>query len=359
MTEIIDYSLKRRFVLVGVLSFLLSPFIFVFLLFYFFFKYGKEIHSNPAALSSRTYTPLARWKFREFNELSHSFQNRLNSSYPAATIYMNQFPQERLAIPARFVAFVSGSLAVSLTILSILDDNILLNFQITPGRSVLWWLGLFGIIWSGARSLIPDNHSVHRPEQCIREVIAFTHYFPQDWHRFGLASALVHQEFGNYFEYRIVHFIHEMISVILAPFILCFSLPKSSGRILDFFREFTVHVDGVGWVCSFAVFDFRKFNRTSGPDTSPGDATASKMEQSIVDFKRNFPLWEPPNLDSDSELRDILERARELQQHEETTDTASSVKNTNNPVDGTAINGDTSVATRSRSPQADRQDRDL
>lgn len=55
---------------------------------------------------------------------------------------------------------------------------------------------------------------------------------------------------------KIVIFVWEVISIILTPFVLWYSLPKSSERIIDFFREFTVHVDGIGYVCSFAEFDF-------------------------------------------------------------------------------------------------------
>lgn len=50
----------------------------------------------------------------------------------------------------------------------------------------------------------------------------------------------------------------EILSMIFTPFILWFSLPKCSERVIDFFREFTVHVDGMGYLCSFAVFDFKK-----------------------------------------------------------------------------------------------------
>lgn len=57
---------------------------------------------------------------------------------------------------------------------------------------------------------------------------------------------------------KISIFIEEIFSVIFTPFVLWFSLPKCSDRIIDFFREFTVHVDGVGYVCSFAVFNFQQ-----------------------------------------------------------------------------------------------------
>jgi hypothetical protein len=57
---------------------------------------------------------------------------------------------------------------------------------------------------------------------------------------------------------KIVLFLQEVLSVVITPFILWYTLPKCSPAIVDFFREFTVHVDGLGYVCSFAVFDFKR-----------------------------------------------------------------------------------------------------
>ena len=57
---------------------------------------------------------------------------------------------------------------------------------------------------------------------------------------------------------KIMVFVQEILSVILTPFVLWYSLPQCAPAIIDFFREFTVHVDGLGFVCSFAVFDFQR-----------------------------------------------------------------------------------------------------
>jgi autophagy-related protein 9 len=57
---------------------------------------------------------------------------------------------------------------------------------------------------------------------------------------------------------KITTFAQELLSVVLTPFVLWFSLPPCSTAIVDFFREFSVHVDGLGYVCSFAVFDFKR-----------------------------------------------------------------------------------------------------
>lgn len=108
-------------------------------------------------------------------------------------------------------------------------------------------------------------------------------------------------------------FFHELLSVLLTPFILFFSLPPCAGAIVDFFREFTVHVEGVGYVCSFAVFDFRRHgagvthsseNKTaSGTGTTARSkssaqvdktrANENKMEKSFLHFKATHPDWIP------------------------------------------------------------------
>lgn len=68
----------------------------------------------------------------------------------------------------------------------------------------------------------------------------------------------VHREFSLLFPLKIASFFHEILSVLTTPLVLWFTLPQSCARIIDFFREFTIHVDGLGYVCSFAVFDFTK-----------------------------------------------------------------------------------------------------
>lgn len=66
----------------------------------------------------------------------------------------------------------------------------------------------------------------------------------------------------SFYDLKVMIFLQELLSVIVTPFVLWFSLPKCSDRIVDFFREFTVHVDGIGYVCSFAMFDFKRNGST-------------------------------------------------------------------------------------------------
>ena len=50
----------------------------------------------------------------------------------------------------------------------------------------------------------------------------------------------------------------ELLSPIVTPLILCFSIRHKALEIVDFYRNFTVEVVGVGDVCSFAQLDVRK-----------------------------------------------------------------------------------------------------
>ena len=68
----------------------------------------------------------------------------------------------------------------------------------------------------------------------------------------------IHSEFGLLFAMKVATFAQELLSVVLTPFILWFTLPRCAPEIIEFFREFTVHVDGLGHVCSFAVFNFER-----------------------------------------------------------------------------------------------------
>jgi autophagy-related protein 9 len=144
-----------------------------------------------------------------------------------------------------------------LLLASVIDPDLFVHFEVTPHRTVLFYLGVFGSILAVARGMVPDEHRVFDPELLMTEVISYTHYMPDPW-KDVLHSKKVHQEFGEIFVMKIVIYAHELISVILTPFVLWFSLPLCAPAIVDFFREFTVHVDGLGYVCSFAVFDFQR-----------------------------------------------------------------------------------------------------
>jgi autophagy-related protein 9 len=263
-------GLRRRFQFAATLNIFVAPFLVTYFLVHYFFTYFTEYQRNPSQIGSRQYNPFAEWKFREFNELWHLFQRRINMSYPFASRYIDQFPKDKTVQVSRFVAFVAGALAAVLAVASIVDPEMFLNFEITKDRSVIFYLGVFGSIWAVARSLLPEENLVYEPEFALQEVIEFTHYRPAHWDG-RLHSDDVRKEFATLYQPKLLIFLEEILSMIVTPFVLWFSLPNCSERIIDFFREFTVHVDGLGYICSFAEFNFKKHgNAAQNLSAQPG-----------------------------------------------------------------------------------------
>jgi len=79
------------------------------------------------------------------------------------------------------VAFVAGSFAAVLALATVWDPEIFVHFEITPHRTVVFYLGVFGSVLAGARGMVPDAHRVFDPELLMREVISYTHYMPNEW----------------------------------------------------------------------------------------------------------------------------------------------------------------------------------
>ena len=265
-------TLKRRFYAFGLLSVIIAPFTAMYLVVFYFFQNFSEYQKNPSSISSRQYTPHAEWKFREFNELQHLFERRAQMSYPFAARYIDQFPKHKTELFLRFVNFVSGALAAVLASISVIDSESFLGFEITPGRSVLFYLTILGTIFAAtrnSRTVGNEDSLVFDPEFALNAVIRYTHYMPDHW-KGKLHSDEVRREFAQLYQMKVVLFVQEVLSLLVTPFVLWFSLPKRSERIVDFFREFTVHVDGLGCVCSFAVFDFEK----GGDNARRGKAAA-------------------------------------------------------------------------------------
>lgn len=222
-----------------------------------------------------------------------------------ATHYIEQFPKVKMEMVSRTIAFIAGALVTVLAIASLIDPEMFLSFEITHDRTVLFYVGVLGAVWAFAHGSISEESSVFDPEYSLRNVIEYTHYEPDHWSG-RLHSYEVKKEFSELYKMKVVIFAEEILSIILTPLMLFFALPRCSDQIIDFFREFTIHVDGLGYVCSFAEFDFKKglgptAKKQQNPE-GPGQQTAApgdvrddyystkhgKMEASYYGFIGNY-----------------------------------------------------------------------
>nr|POE93432.1 autophagy-related protein 9 [Quercus suber] len=308
-------ALQRRLQFAAITSVVLAPFNIARFCLFYFFRYYTEFTRNPAKASTRSFTPWAEWKIREFNELDHLFQLRVRQAHPFANDYLNQFPKDKMDQLCRFIAFVTGALAAVLGIASIIDNDLITQFEITPGRTGLFWVGALVFAFRLVNNMVPDENEVHNPVWHLERLLLFTHYMPSHW-KDKLHSNEVRAEFSTMYQLKIQIFVEEILSIIVAPIILLRNANHHSERIIDFFRESTVHVDGIGHQCNFAVFGFKKNPNADDPTAALKNPDGlrddyyglkdDKMMTSMVNFanyyshyqkgfdSRQQQAWQPP-----------------------------------------------------------------
>ncbi|KAG0627007.1 hypothetical protein M758_2G167400 [Ceratodon purpureus] len=286
--------LRKRLVVLGVSMLLLAPFYVIFMFFYFLLRNAELFYHNPASMSSRRWSNLAKWNFREFNELEHMFKHRLNSSYRHAVEYVKQFPAPITSMIAKLVSYVAGAFAAVILLISLIDESLLEGH--IGKHNLIWYTAFFATVLMVSRSLITEDYQVFDPVGVMRQITSHTHYMPKHW-RGAENTETVRLEFEGLFKYKAALFFEEIMSIIVTPFILIFALPKCVEDVLLFVQDFTVHIEGVGHVCSLSVFDFEHHGNSKygSPFNTSKDRRSSqgKMEKSFISFKTNYPNWEP------------------------------------------------------------------
>lgn len=291
-------ELRSRFQMSAIINLILCPFIVTYFVLLYFFKYFNEYKTNPGSIFGlRQYTPLAEWKLREFNELQHFFMKRLQLSIGPANTYINQFPRGFLTYNLmKLVNFVSGSFMAILVIYGLWfddEEHSFWSFELTENKSSLFYISIFGTIWAvtnNATNSVPneDSHTsfFYDPEASLRYVSQFTHYLPSSWNG-KLHTVEVKNEFCELFNLKIVTILNELMSLVLTPFILWFNISNVSSLIIDFYRDYSIHVDGLGYVCYYAMFNFEEKDKNMMFDLNKRKRSSTKRTSKHRDGATN------------------------------------------------------------------------
>jgi autophagy-related protein 9 len=286
-------ALRRRFMLCGIAHAVFMPFLLLFLMLHFSLQNVYDWNTTKKYLGPREWSLEARWTFREFNELQHHFERRMGPSYEAAEGYLSLFGQNEIVTAAgRILVFIGGSLGAVLLVFAMINDSILLHVKIADWN-LLWYVGVVGAIYSAGKAMIPSGKSQPRVtrnmfaeiEAALVNVSKYTHYHPDMWKSRGWDQA-THKALSSMFKYKAQLFAMEVVSVIVAPYVLCVSLAKCAEPICEFVLAVRTEVPGAGDVCGFATFDFEKYGdelwegRTIG--TAGADPFAESLSESIM-----------------------------------------------------------------------------
>ncbi|CAI5952092.1 unnamed protein product, partial [Closterium sp. NIES-64] len=307
-------ALRQRFILSGWLLALLSPFVLLFVLSFFLLRKAHHLYHEPAAAGVRSWSNLARWMFKEYNEVDHLTSQRLDEACPRADEYLAQFPSPLLALAAKLLSFVAGSLAALLLALALADEK-LLEAQLF-GRGLVWYAAILGAVLAAARPVAQADRAAGSvdPKGALLRAARHTHFLPTRW-RSKAHTQRVRDEFQTLYPAEAAALSRTCSpssprrscsgsscpSLPLSTPSAHLPIPQRADAILAFLRTASTYQEGLGHVCSHSAFQSQGERRASSSGKSAWNAD-SKGDDGASDSGQGEPhsplLIPPPPTDS-------------------------------------------------------------
>jgi autophagy-related protein 9 len=289
----------QRSRLIGIGLAILSPFVLAFEILYLVFHYLQAVRASPQSLSLRRWTPQAKWLIREYNELPHLLRARIAKSYEPANYYMDMFPSVVVQPLLKILAFFSGSLLTILFVVGLLTDSgYLLTIEVVHGKSLAWLISILASVYGICKVSIVADVRPFSAEECMEEIERCTHYDFRDSKQ-SAHSWEAFNKFASFFQPIIVQLLIELVSVVLNPFLFIVVIPMKAGSVVEFVRQHSIHVQDLGWICSFSVFDQEQARRSR----------PAEQKKKYLRSLRNFSRLNPQG--GDAPLIDIEDEAEE------------------------------------------------
>jgi autophagy-related protein 9 len=286
-------KLRKAFVRTGILGLVLSPVILIAMILYAFFTFLDEVRNSPGVIFSRTWSTLAKWRFRCFDEVPCCLQDRLASAYPDARSYTQQFKSAVTISLARFGVYALAILAAPLVIFSLVAEDVLeVNLWGEPWpRKVIWVATIVAAALAVVRSLVPGDDFVPAPQKFMNKLLKHVRLPPlppqreygyevnYEWVR-DAHSPFVRNRFAGYFKSKGLIFLSELTAVITVPFIFLYSMYDEAGEIVQFLKENTVPM-GPGLGTKFIHSGLDSMDRLT-PVSSPASSGSISLGGGVV-----------------------------------------------------------------------------
>ncbi|KAL0234117.1 hypothetical protein PCE1_001155 [Barthelona sp. PCE] len=258
-----DYSadkMRKRCKWIVVLTFLFFPLLFLFRIMQIAFTFGEELKSNPGNAAKRIWSPLARIRLKNYNELEHQFRLRLSLSYGIARRYFDSFPSFFLDNIMAFLAYIVGGFALVLVLGTVgfgekFSSLLLLN------RSFFFWLTTLAAVLASLRITSPSNPDFqtessslirNQPDLYLRKLLELLHHVRvREDH---MHSVAVMKELEPLFPMMFIYLLQEVMNPLLLPFRLLDLLSKID-RVHDHLERNSVVVEGSGTMSSSSLIE--------------------------------------------------------------------------------------------------------
>lgn len=229
-----DKTFCKRAQCIGYALVCLMPLTFMFLLVTNIVEYCEEVRKNKCSLLKLCLTIDAEWKFRRFNEVEHTFVQRMNTIVPLVERYMIIFAPSYVKLLQKTISFMFALLFCLIVLLSFKHNDITnVNFL---DFNIFWWCTLILTFSSNIKTMqcdgIDSTHVRHIIEQLEEQTD-----LKNTW-RTNQTQLL--DKMKLYFKPCFVIILIDILSVFTAPFYMICSLPNKKERFVQVLQENTL-----------------------------------------------------------------------------------------------------------------------
>lgn len=275
--EELKYKCIYKLLFLSALTFITMPFLIVYIMFFSFLKYGEKFYNEPNKCFNKQLNNNSNNKLRYYNEFKEDFNKRMTCFVQYSKEYMDLFNPNYIKIILKFIIFILSSIFIILVCLSLYNEKILLNLNISKGKPVLWYLGIFGSVIAILKNItketkknIEKSDIIYKKITQLNQLLDYDNKLENDYKRID--------NINNHLSYQIVVLIKESFSVLFVPFYLISICNYISSIIL--FLENNIDYDDVNGII-VKKSNFRKLNNNSAKDSL----------LSFNQFRNKFPTW--------------------------------------------------------------------
>lgn len=275
-TEKVKKDIRKNMIMISVLTFIFMPFLMLYVFFYSLLKYGANFYNHPSKIVARQWSLKAKWQYRYYNELKHSLDNRLNIASVYAKEYCNLFNSKVLETLTKFLVFIASSFFILFIFLSLLNEHLLFNLNITQDKPIIWYMGILGSVIALGKN-INHERKANGFTESFEKLSCKIRYIPEEWKNI-YDAVKIKNNIIKFYEYQVLTLLKECILVITVPFVLIYFC-NYIDPLVDFIKDNIENDIKLGYISKKSNFSDIK------------DNSDIRTLISFKDFRENYPEW--------------------------------------------------------------------
>lgn len=241
-------EVKKFIIVIGIITLILSPFIFCISIVSITIRCIIDFYTTKTYFGPKDWSNYAKIIFRNYNELDHDFERRIELSHKYTIRYENRFSSNFIQFITNFGVKILGTLLSVLIFIAFYDEILLLNISLF-GRNLLWYVTILTTLIAFGRSVLKSPDYVEKThDQLMNDISTYTNFYPESWQndpQYALKG------FHSLYNYKFVSLLRDLLGIFIVPCLMIFLFPKKIDRIIRYIYEITVTDPDIGSICKF------------------------------------------------------------------------------------------------------------